>query len=354
MNSPKILNHKYSLFALLSVIIGVAITAFYGIQIYLILGTVNYLNGLTSLIFSFLVSYSIFLVNFPLYNYFQNKFPGQKLLVKRLIFELIFGSAAAALIMSIFVFLFWKFMREQYYQLGRDFNFSSVLFANIYLTVFINFTVYILIEAWNFFEMWKASRLEAEILKRQNIETQYAVLINQINPHFLFNSLNSLTSLIKTSPNEALLFVNKFSKIYRYVLDVREKNISLISDEIDFLNSYLHLQKIRFGNNLVVNLSVDSNYLDSYILPLSLQMLVENAIKHNEISTQFPLTINILAKENFLIISNNLQQRENLEKSTGISLSNIIERYKLLSDLKPEFGIENENYVARIPILTEE
>ncbi len=185
------------------------------------------------------------------------------------------------------------------------------------------------------------------------LESKYAVLKNQVNPHFLFNSLNSLNSLIRISPEKAIEFVDKFSKIYRYVLDVNDKMVVELYEEVDFLQSYYFLQKIRFGVNLKIEVNIDAKKLNDFILPLSIQMLLENAIKHNEISMEKPLTISISADEDYLIISNNLQRKNVFEHSNGIGLANLKERYKHFTDAEPMFYYTDNSYIAKIPIIHE-
>jgi len=166
--------------------------------------------------------------------------------------------------------------------------------------------------------------------------------------------LNALVSLIPQSPEKAVEFVNKFSKIYRYVLDVKDKIVCEIKDELDFADSYCFLQKIRFGESLMIDKHIDSNYLNHFLPPLSLQLLVENAIKHNEISKTNPLEIKIYTQNDFVFVENTLKPKAVKNESTGIGIKNLTDRYAHLSDKIPEFYIKNNIYIAKIPIITEE
>ena len=148
-----------------------------------------------------------------------------------------------------------------------------------------------------------------------------------------------------------LLFIDKFSKTYRYVLDSNSVIIVPLKDEIDFIHSFIYLNNLRFGENLKVTIHVSDEALDQYILPLSLQFLVENAIKHNEVTAEHPLEIKIEANEGWLVVSNNLQLKKQLESSTGMGLKNITEQYIHFSDVIPTFGVENNLFVARLPLL---
>lgn len=138
------------------------------------------------------------------------------------------------------------------------------------------------------------------------------------------------------------------------MLDVKDKIVCEIKDELDFLESYCYLQKIRYGDNLVINKHIDAECLDYYLLPLSLQLLVENAIKHNEISKTNPLNIRIVSNGNYITVSNNLKPKFNNNDSLGIGLKNLKERYNHLTKLEPVFYIKNNEYIAKIPLIKEE
>jgi LytS/YehU family sensor histidine kinase len=195
--------------------------------------------------------------------------------------------------------------------------------------------------------------IQTEQLKRENIQSQFEALKNQLDPHFLFNSMNTVYSLIDTHPDKAKEFITKFSKIYRHVLNVKGKVVVPLKDEIEFLNAYIFLQKIRHEGNLDISINIDAQKLNHYIPPLSLQMLVENAIKHNIVSEKHPLKITIFNTNTSLIVKNNLQTKDLISESTKIGLNNLSERYKHISDKMPEFYIKDNEYVAEIPLLEE-
>ncbi len=188
-------------------------------------------------------------------------------------------------------------------------------------------------------------------LEKENIRAQFEALKNQVNPHFLFNSLSILASLIPKDAGKALEFVNEFSKIYRYVLDIKDQTAIELGEELKFVKSFIYLQKIRFGNNLNLNIQIDPCRMAGLILPLSVQMLIENAIKHNEISDIQPLAINITNNDKSLIIKNNLQPVIHDEFSSKTGLLNLKERYQFLSDLEPVFYIKKNEFIAELPFL---
>lgn len=191
-------------------------------------------------------------------------------------------------------------------------------------------------------------------LQKENLQSQFEVLKQQVNPHFLFNSLNVLTSLIKVEPDLAETFTEKLSKVYRYVLENKEKDLVTLNTELDFMKAYVFLIDIRFMGKVFVNLNIDENKYknDWMILPMALQLLIENAIKHNTFSKKNPLIIDLSIDENnYLVVKNNTQTRETQIQSTGVGLANITNRYILISDKKPEFDKSDSEFVARIPLI---
>lgn len=189
-------------------------------------------------------------------------------------------------------------------------------------------------------------------VQKENLQSQFEVLKQQVNPHFLFNSLNVLTSLIKHDPDLAESFTERLSKVYRYVLENKEKDLVTLKTELEFLNAYLFLLEIRFMKKLFVEINIDKKFLEYQILPIAIQLLIENAIKHNTFSKAQPLKIEIFVDENLhLNIINNLNERETKLVSTGVGLENIKRRYALVSEQKPEFIKIKGQFIAKLPLL---
>lgn len=302
------------------------------------------------ILYSFLVSASIAGINTRVAYLLQKKLPWQKNFTKRISIEMLITNFFASVIICIWLLLFKEIFGD-YLKKDPD----NTFFGNIVVAIIVNTIVILIYEGVYMVNQWKKAIIEAEKMRRENVESQFAALKNQINPHFLFNSLNALDSLITQSPEKAKEFVNRFSKIYRYVLDVKDKLVIEIKEEVNFINTYYSLQKIRYGDSLVMNVNIDADVLNYFIPCLSLQMLVENAIKHNEISTKYPLTIEVTNDNEFLIIKNKMQAKQgSAEKSTGIGIQNLIERYSHFSSLEPQFAISGNFYIARLPILKEE
>ncbi len=188
-------------------------------------------------------------------------------------------------------------------------------------------------------------------MQKENLQSQFEVLKQQVNPHFLFNSLNVLTSLIKVDSDLAETFTERLSKVYRYVLENKDKDIVTLKTEMEFLKAYVFLIDIRFANKVFVNIGFDNDYLDLYVVPLALQLLIENAIKHNAFSKKSPLIVDLFVDDDFLNVVNNLQNRDTQKKSTGIGLDNISKRYKLLCGKEPVFEITKKQFIAKIPLI---
>ncbi len=189
-------------------------------------------------------------------------------------------------------------------------------------------------------------------VQKENLQSQFEVLKQQVNPHFLFNSLNVLTSIIKVDTDLAESFTERLTKVYRYVLENKERDLVSLSTEQEFLNAYLFLLEIRFMKKLFVDIKIDKTYYDYQILPIAMQLIIENAIKHNTFSKAQPLRIEIFVDdEQRLNIINNLSVRETKLVSTGVGLENISRRYALVSDQKPEFLKTEEHFIARLPLL---
>ena len=196
---------------------------------------------------------------------------------------------------------------------------------------------------------------ENKIAKHQAISktetAKFESLKNQLDPHFLFNSLNVLTALIEENPKQAEKFTTKLSKIYRYVLQQKSQDLIEVNQELSFAKTYMDLLKIRFEDS--IDFIITDNLEEQLkIVPLSLQLLLENAVKHNEISTKKQLKITIYKEDNYLIIENNLSPKKSLVKSTKIGLNNIQERYALITKLPIVIEKTNKTFKVKLPLLT--
>jgi LytS/YehU family sensor histidine kinase len=221
-----------------------------------------------------------------------------------------------------------------------------ILVIQLIVTIVITSIFY----AKSFFQSWREAAVNEERFKKESIHYQYKALKNQVNPHFLFNSLNSLTHLVYENQEQAVKFIKQLSEVYRYVLEHKDNELVTLKEELEFVKKYIFLQQIRHDKNLVVNFDINENPAGE-VVPMSIQTLVENAIKHNEISEEKPLTIQILQENGYVIVRNNLQRIKVIPNSDGIGLSTLKQQYERLID-KPVLRIETEKrFVFKIPII---
>ncbi|MGE5499175.1 MAG: sensor histidine kinase [Syntrophothermus sp.] len=267
--------------------------------------------------------------------------------IKRVIYQIAFNTIYTILVILAVILIDLYFI--------VDFPFDNAL-PFIKLTIVVAVIIFLLVQASYigiyFFRQWEKSRFESEELKRKNLQSQFEALRNQVNPHFLFNSLNTLTTLIYEDQKLAVDFVQRIANVYRYVLQSKDKEVIGLKEELDFIKAYLFLQKIRFGENLIENIDVPAAYEKSQIPPLTLQMLVENAIKHNIVSAGRPLVISIKADGgDYIEVTNNLQKKQNAGSSTGIGLENIRQRYRILIQKEIEIKQDEKSFTVKIPLI---
>jgi len=202
------------------------------------------------------------------------------------------------------------------------------------------------------FNHWQRTLIETEQLRKENLQSQLEGLKSQINPHFLFNSLNSLSSLIEDDPDLAQQFIEEMSSVYRYLLRSNETELATLEQEIQFAQSYFHLLNTRYGNGIRLDLSIDSQ-LETYLLPpLTLQILFENVVKHNIILPQQPVTIRVsTTPDGRLQVQNNLQRKSVRVASNRIGLSNITAKYELLGQGTVLIQEEAQTFTVTLPLL---
>ena len=251
------------------------------------------------------------------------------------------------------VFLRWAFHAAFGIVLcSKDQIWHSVL-LNLVPTLFVTS----LYESAYFFGEWKKNIQRAEALARAGIQGELAALKSQLDPHFLFNSLNTLAALIDHTNAEAQEFVEQLADVYRYVLLSRDKTTVSLAEELAFVEAYVALNKTRFRNDLLVESHIGAGASQGGVAPLSVQMLVENALKHNRISPESPLRLVLRAEggaAGFVSVANNVQPKNSLEKSTKVGLRNIIDRYRLLTEKPVEVLSNAEFFTVRLPLLQQQ
>lgn len=217
-------------------------------------------------------------------------------------------------------------------------------------TLVISFIISLVFTAIGFFSAWKRSFEQAEKLKVEMMAYKYESLRNQINPHFLFNSLNVLSDLVYDDQALAVKFIRQLSDLFRYVLDSRDKELVPLKDELEFIESFTFLLKTRFEDKLKFEIDVEAGSED-FIVPMTLQLLVENAVKHNEVSEAFPLRISIRKTNDFLEVENNYQPKKVGDDSKMTGLKNITQQFSFFSDRPIRIITSDDVYKVRVPIL---
>lgn len=278
--------------------------------------------------------------NNALTHYVNEKISWFKFPIKRLVVGLIttIGYTLLAVIGSMLLFE-WLF----------DLNFGRSFVWSIYFAIGITIFLSLIFHSREFLLRGIRATLNAQVLEKESIRAKYESLKSQVSPHFLFNSLNALTNLVYEDQDKAAKFIKQLSEVYRYVLDSRNKEVVPLEEEKKFLTSYMYLQGIRFGDKL----KLDMNLADvaGLVAPLVLQMLVENAIKHNVIAEEHPLIIKIYTEDGFLVVENRIRKKSVIgSESQGIGLENIIRRYEFLSDHKVEV-MEGDTFRVKLPII---
>ena len=203
-----------------------------------------------------------------------------------------------------------------------------------------------------YFEAWNKSNLRSERLVKENTKARIESLKLQLSPHFLFNNLNTLDGLIQENQKEASTFLLELSSLYRGILKHVDEEIIPLKDEVALTHHFIFLMKKRFGENFNCKIDISKSSLQSfYVPPMSIQLLIENAIKHNKIDDVQPLDCSVKQKDNFLIIQNTLNPKQQKQKTSGIGLKNLKSRYKLLSDELVSVEQRSNKYTVSIPLL---
>ncbi len=236
---------------------------------------------------------------------------------------------------------------------GFDNYFDESFKTNISQNLITTAIIGALYEAGYFFERWKKQTIEIEQVKSQQLRSELNVLKSQISPHFLFNSLNTLVTLIHENPKHAAKFTEKLSQVYRYILQHKDKEIIQLKTELESIKAYNYLLNMRFESSLTISISIDeATILEKYVAPLTIQMLIENAVKHNVVSASKPLLVEIYTENGkSLIVRNNLQRKIIGVQSMKTGLENIRQRYKLLSDRRVDIIETRTHYTVALPLI---
>ena len=239
-------------------------------------------------------------------------------------------------------------------QAGESFS-DRYVFDQVLFGIAITLIVVAIFEGVSFFKKWQESQLQAERLRAEHLQSQYANLRSQLDPHFMFNSLNVLSSLIRKSPPQAEAYLDHFAQVYRKVLETKDETLIPLEEELAFVDSYLELQRIRFGPALRWEDQRGPGGGEALLPPLSLQELLNNALKHNKMSVQKPLQLELSRENGWLYLRNSDQPKAPLtagDSSTGTGWDNLKARYRLLDAPEPHYWREDGWFVAALPLIS--
>ncbi|MBP1631095.1 MAG: yehU 6 [Bacteroidetes bacterium] len=284
------------------------------------------------------------IINFIIVFFFNKSYWNNKLIV-RIIFEAI--SSLFAINFIVFLGTFFIKGMVAFWEISQLFE-ARYFYSN----AIENLIVILFIEIIYSFQREKERELKLERSYLENERYKYNQLKSQVNPHFLFNSLNILAAMVyKKKDEESGEYIEKLSDVYRYVLTNEEKKVITLKSEIEFIEKYIGILKSRFREGLIFEIDISKDVLDRFVPTMSLQLLVENCIKHNIVSKEKPIIIKIYSEGDFIIVSNNKNLREEEVVTTGIGLNNLNERYKLVANKSIEIINKEGVYKVKIPLI---
>lgn len=298
--------------------------------------------------YTMVYSIALTLINGMFFNYLNNKVQWGSLHPYRVLIGAVGG---IILTMTGFILLLW--VMEMVFE-GKSWEDIKNTDRSIQFIIALLIVVLVsaLFHAFYFYKHWQESKVKEQKIIAGTASAKFDALKNQLDPHFLFNSLNVLTSLIEEDPAQAQKFTTSLSKVYRYVLEQKNKDLVTVDEELQFARTYVELLRMRFEDSIQLNLPGQSSMPEARIVPLSLQLLLENAVKHNLVSPERPLKITVEEKDGMLVVSNNLQEKQVVRKSSGVGLRNIQQRYSILSDRQVEILKTTRNFTVQLPLLT--
>jgi len=275
----------------------------------------------------------------------DKRFPWERNAVDRFFLQLFTNIAFVLVVMNgVRLYFIILFKQYQFINFDDEVVIGTVAVAVTFLVVVIELGIF-------FLQRWRYSLAELERFRKENLEFRFEMLKTQVNPHFLFNSLNTLSSLVFSDQDTAYRFIRKLAKVYRNVLDKRDKEVITLREEIDHLQAYLELIRMRFNEKLIINIELAEEKKDGYVAPMILQMLIENAIKHNIVSDRKPLSIDIYSVNGDIVVNNRLQKKLSSGYSSKIGLSNIRNHYDIITNKKVRIEETSTDFTVRVPIL---
>ena len=328
------------------ILLGILITL--GLNLFLpgrTFGSFHLIDFLTSIIISIMVWEG----NLRIDHWMNRKYPWITMPVKRIFIHLALSVGYSGIVIFLASYAFNCFTDS--ISISSK-NFFSITFSILGILLLMSVFLLSIEISTQFFKHWKNSLVQIEKYRAENLQAQLQNLKNQLNPHFLFNNLSVLSSLVYKDPDKSVEFINQLSRVYRYLLDNQANELVSVEEELLFIRSYIYLLQIRFDRNLVIHTDVRKTDLSRMIPPMALQILVENAIKHNEVSSDHPLSITILSEGEKLVVSNNLQLRPLYEPGSQTGLKNIRARYEFFTRIPVEVIQDGSSFIVKIPLLS--
>jgi sensor histidine kinase YesM len=309
----------------------------------------NYDAGLREFFLSYawslVLTATLWIGNSRIYQMLDKRFSWEDHLLKRAVFgslALIVYSAGAYMLIQVIMFMLVEGSLPE--------NPVAWGLRSSYVAILISFIVSLIFVAMGFFQNWKKSLLEAERIRAEMLMYKYEALQNQINPHFLFNSFNVLSDLVYEDQKRAVHFIRQLSHLFRYVLDSRDKELVPLKDELEFMEAYTYLLQTRFENKLVIRNGFRAKKQEM-IVPMTLQLLMENCIKHNEISARQPLQIEISRNGEYIRVANHLQLKATAVDSKKTGLSNIRQQFKFFTAKEILIEQTADSFVVDVPLI---
>ncbi len=331
---------------------------FIGLAIFVVLNLIRAFNGSFSLderlgvmfLYTILYSFALHLSNTFLFIRLDKIFVNERFSKKR-----IFIGFVSSFFLTLFVIfllrLFIKTIIEN--KLFTDFIANESASDYVVASIFA-FFILLIVHFIYLYKGYQENKVKEQKIIAGTASAKFESLKNQIDPHFLFNSLNVLSSLIEENPENAQRFTTSLSKIYRYVLEQKDKELVSVEEELAFAKTYMNLLKMRFENSLFYELPETLPNPEAKVVPLSLQLLLENTVKHNVVSEQRPLNIRIFMDGDYLAIQNDYQKKEVLQERKGVGLQNIINRYGIITNRKVLIEQNEQTFTVKIPVLTKQ
>jgi sensor histidine kinase YesM len=297
-------------------------------------------------LYSFVLGYS----NMAFFDYMEKRQWKKGDTIKRIVV----GIIGATIITLIGLFVLRAFITTVIYNTDFDSFLANESWKNYSFGVWITLTIVTVFHIIFFYNRYQKNKIQEQKVIAGTASAKFDALKNQLDPHFLFNSLNVLTSLIEENPDNAQKFTTSLSKVYRYVLEQKSKELVTVDEELNFARTYMSLLKMRFEDSIIFEIPDQASNPESKVVPLSLQLLLENAVKHNMVTSSKPLHIRIYEDGDHLVVMNNLQPKQIVKKSSGVGLENIKQRYALLSNRKVHINQRGQDFAVAIPMLTKQ